>query len=593
MGGRLKYRANEAVLETSEFRRIASLPWRTWTEDEAQQAAEHWTRELKTRRGTWSLKPIQGVALDDTFTVGGLFASIGVGRGKTLISLLAGTVLEAVRPVLLVKPDLYAKTMKDIREMSEHFAVHPNLRVIAYSQLSSPKFSTELQDYEPDLVIADEGQCLKNMQTARTRKFLRAMKELETHGSRARFVCMSGTFMRRSLHDYWHLMNLALADGNSCLPYSYAQLVMWAAAIDEKVPEFARPSPGCLLNFLPDDADTSAAGDDADLARMAYCNRFRSTAGVVASGGDEQDVNASLIVSELEVDTPDSVKTALADLRENWITPAGDELQYTLELWSHARQLASGMFYRFDPPPPPEWAVARKDWRIFVREQLSLGRAGLDSPMQVAMAYPEHPALMRWREVRGIYNPAANSVGVWIDEYLVNAAADWLESGPKDEGRIAWVEHNEFGQRLAEVTGRRYFAGGKRDHEEILSVTGPIIASIKCHGVGKNLQDRYWNSLVTSCPPAGDVWEQLLGRTHRTGTDNFTDEVNYRVFLPCQEMRDGMRTALADARLIFHAKGMSQKLLIADLALGELEAEDSSTDRAVRGLRSAMSFSAG
>lgn len=561
---RIEYRADKAIRDSDEFRRVAGLPWRTWDETESVEMADLLTRELKTRAGTWKLKPIQGVALADCFEVGGLFASIGVGKGKTLISLLAGTVLEARRPILLVKPDLLEKTRHDIREMSKQFAVHPNLQLYTYSQLSSAKFTNQIQDYGPDLVIADEGQALKNINSARGRKFMRAMRDMAKAGHPAKFVCMSGTMMRRSLHDYWHLITLALP-ATSPLPYSYTQLTEWASAIDQKVPEFARCGPGVLLSFLPDTHEPTK--DPVDLARIAYRNRFRSTSGVVVTGGDEEDVNASLMVREIPVTSPQRITDALAELRKTWQTPAGDELQYALELWRIAREMASGLFYRWDPVPPKEWLIARKDWRVFVREMINLGRAGLDSPQQVALAYPDEPSLERWRAIRGTFVP--NSVGVWVDDYLVNAAATWLEQ----EKGICWVEHNEFGLRLSEVTGVRYFGGGKQSSLDVLTHRGPAIMSIRSHGTGKNFQDRYNKCLVASCPPSGDIWEQLLGRCHRMGIDEWADEVVYDAFLPCEEMREGMQTALDDARMVNYSKGMSQKLLIADIAMGDVRRE--------------------
>lgn len=554
---RIEYRANRAVTASPDYERIAGLPWREWTAGESEDMRHLLTRELRTRRGTKTLRPLQAVAITEAYEVGGLFASMGVGKGKTLCSLLIPTVLEAKRPMLLVKSDLMAKTRMDIREESKHFAVHPNIKLVSYSQISAPSFTTALQDYEPDLIIADEGQCLKNVKTARGKKFMRTMRTAAKAGTRIRFVCMSGTMMRRSLNDYAHLIRLALGTGTP-LPLSYKEMQEWAAAIDLGTPEFARPSPGVLLKFLPDDADLSDIDTEEDMARRAYQYRLRTCPGVVVSAGDAGEVNASLTVRERPVETPAKVLDALAELRKTWTTPAGDELQYSLELWAAARQIASGFVYHWDPAPPAPWMAARKAWRLFVREQLGAGIAGIDSPAQVANAYPEHPDLMRWREIRGSFTP--NSVGVWLDEYLINHAAEWLAA----EKGIVWVEHSEFGLRLSEVSGVRFFAGGKRDNTDILTYKGPMIASIRVHGTGKNLQDRWNHCLVASCPPAGDVWEQLIGRIHRMGIDAWADEVDFEVSLPCQEMRDGMQKALNDARMVFNTKGMSQKLLTAD-----------------------------
>ena len=69
---------------TSEFRRIISLPRRQWT-DGAEALAEELTAELKTPGGEMSLWPIQATALAELVLFGGIFAPIRVGRGNRIV----------------------------------------------------------------------------------------------------------------------------------------------------------------------------------------------------------------------------------------------------------------------------------------------------------------------------------------------------------------------------------------------------------------------------------------------------------------------------------------------------------------------------
>ena len=71
-----------------------------------------------------------------------------------------------------------------------------------------------------------------------------------------------------------------------------------------------------------------------------------------------------------------------------------------------------------------------------------------------------------------------------------------------------WYEHAAFGKRLAELSGWPMF--GPDSGSEILQASDPvIIASIKAHGDGKNLQ-AYSQNLISSPPANGTTWEQCL-----------------------------------------------------------------------------------
>jgi hypothetical protein len=545
-----------AVIASSDYQRIHALPQRKWNDADATELAELLTAELRTPFGKASLRPIQAVMIAEAVDAGGLFAACGVGAGKTIPSFLIPTMLGAKRPVLLVPASLRDKTLLDLRTWSCHFKTHPNLRVVTYEKISFDKDDTNILDQlQPDLIIADEAHALKNaVNSARGRKFMRYMA---AHRD-TKLVILSGTITRRSLKDYWHLIGMALPK-TSPLPYLADEVDRWAAALDADVDEWTRFAPGVLINFAANEdheAAQAANEDETDLARRGFQRRLSSTQGVVITHNVE-GVDASLRIAERKVTLPDNVDLALRELRTTWCTPNGDELQQAVDIWRHARELACGFFYKWDPRPEDEWLEARKKWHKFVRHVLQQNRRGLDSPAQVARRYADDARYTRWRAVRDNYDPLLNRKAVWLSNFLVDDAAKWL----KKTNGIAWVEHNAVGQRLSKVAGVPYFGGGPESSRAILTYEGPMIASIAAHGTGKNLQ-RYASNLLVSMRPEADRFEQLVGRTHRPGQE--ADEVDVAMYLHVPELREGLQKIIRDARYVQRTTGQDQKILYAD-----------------------------
>lgn len=557
------------VANTDEVRRVCALPRRTWSDAEAAELAAMLTVKYKTAYGRESLRPIQGVMVAEAADVGGLFAAVSVGKGKTLATFLAPAVLGAARPVLLVQANLLAKTKRDYAQWSYSFRVHPRIHFVTYEQLSRVSGANILEELNPDLIIADEAHRLKARERARVRRFLRYF---EAHRG-TKFIALSGSITRRSLRDYWHLLCLALPE-TAPVPYVYHQLEEWADALDPDVDERVRIAPGVLLDLSP----AAEGPTELDKARDSYRRRLSETRGVVVTPTNE--ISTSLILIKRDIQAPQKVDDALLSLRTTWETPNGDELTQAIDVWRHARELACGFVYRWVPPPPAEWLEARKAWNKFVREILGRhvptgihtikqawdvtravlsgrGRAIVDSPLQVAREYVDHPLHLAWVAVRDLYNPAHHQVAEWLDDYLLQDAAAWLREG---QG-IAWVEHDAVGRRLSLLASVPYYGGGPDASTEILDAQGPIVASIKAHGTGKNLQ-AYARNLLLSCPPSADILEQLIGRTHREG--QAADEVTVELYLHVQEIRDGLSKAFNEAKYIESSTGMPQKLLYAD-----------------------------
>ena len=561
------------VPRSSEWARIASLPRRPsagWPE-----GAER-LEEVLRRPGVapplpgeppvpFILRDVQRKALAEILTQGGALLPIRVGGGKTLITYLAGEMVEAARPVLLVPAKLRDKTRRDFAVLRRYWLVQHEPVVLSYEMLGHPQHACDLDELRPDLILADEAHRLKNPRAAVTRRVGRWFKE----HPKTRFVALSGTMTKRSLYDFSHLAEWALG-ADAPVPLERRVLDDWARALDEDSRwAEGRMHPGVILEL---EGDSQLAADPPrvngvvaafqqnnarDEARRIYQRRMAETPGVVVSSG--RGVEASLGISRWDAPPLDpGVQAVLLHMRSRWQMPDGQELEAAVDLWRHARELAQGFWYRWREQPPDEWLDARRDWSRFVRETLSHSRT-LDSPAQVAAAHRDNPAHRRWVAVRDSFVPVTEPI--WLTESVVDAAIRWAER----TGGLVWVEHKAVGE-LFQRKGLTYFGQGGTstsgmwidDHK------GPAALSIAANSEGRNLQ-RWSSNLVLSPPTTGDRWEQLLGRTHREGQT--ADEVACEVYLGVAESQAGFEQALSDAAYQQRVMGFPQKLLLADMIL--------------------------
>lgn len=493
-----------------------------------------------------SLRPVQATALAEIGMRGGLFGIIRVGAGKTIISLLAANVAEAQRPVLLIPANLVPKTQRDMQMLSAHWDI-PELRIITYEWLGRAQAAEALDDYAPDMLICDEAHKLKNKSAAVTRRVNRYMKT----NPETKVVVMSGTITKRSLHDYVHLIRWALKT-DVPLPEGYNDLELWADALDERKGMLRRADPGALRVLCDAEEDRMWPTNPREWARRAYRRRLIDTSGVIAT--QETAVDASLMVNCIEPKPSPAIDAAFDHLRNAWETPDGWPLADAVQVHRHAREIALGFFYKWDPRPPRPWLDARKAWCSFVRETLSHSRS-LDSEKQVKDQFPTAPELLAWNAIKDSFVP--NTVPVWLDTSVLELCWEWLR---KNVG-ICWVEHVWFAERLSQMTGVPYYGAGKAANAEKHPHDKPMILSTKAGREGLNLQP--WNTnLLISPPQDGVSWEQLLGRTHRDGQQ--ADEVIFDVAAFSIEQVEAFWQARRDAEYVAASLGSPQKLLVAD-----------------------------
>jgi hypothetical protein len=536
------------VLRSGEFRRIEALPRRDWKE--ALKYKEVLTENLKTKKGVLVPWDIQVGALINIAENKGAFLPIGVGQGKSLISLLASIVLEAKSPILFVPAALREQTkLQVIPEMKKHWELDSNLKVIGYSELSLAKNKDMLEEIKPDLIIFDECHYVKNKSAGRTKRLVRYFRD---HPD-TMCVAMSGTISNRSLKDWAHIAEWCLG-ANAPIPLRWQELCEWADCLDEGVPEESRISPGALMGLCK----------DGENARQGFRRRLVETPGVVAS--EENELGVSLRIKGIkDIVIPDNVQEAIKKLKNTWETPNGDVITEAVSLWRHVRELALGFYYRWIPEASRDWLEARRNWKSYVRETLKHNRRGLDTELQVWNECKKEETLEAWKKWRDIKDTfKINTVAEWISDFALKECKAWLlERRWLGRGKgICWVEQREFGKELSKYSEVPYFGAG--DSRILTTDSRAIIASISAHGEGKNLQ-RFSKNLITCPPTSGKTWEQVLGRTHREGQQ--ADTVECEVLMHIEEFEKAFDKARGDARYLEDTYGNRQKLNYGDIVV--------------------------
>ena len=552
---------NSSVRHTPELSRIAALPRR---KADGSDLVGPLTELLATPEGLAAgvrLRAAQALALHDIGVYGGAFCPLGVGEGKTLITLLAPYVLDAARPLLLLPANLIEKTERDRKRLERLWRIPTNIRLFSYEMLGRVQSAAELEVFKPDVILGDEIHKLKNRRAAVTRRVGRWMHERPE----TRFVALSGTVMSRSLTEFAHILRWCLK-GDAPVPRTVEETEEWAMALDEKVDALRRYEPGALLALASREDLETLGTPPVVAARRGFQKRLVETPGVVATTNDGEHIGASIYIKAITYRMQAVTSEHLEKLRREYLTP--DDWDVTpVDVWRHARELALGFHGVWDPRPPLEWREARRNWFSFVREVLSRSRT-LDSPEHVAMACDAgtlpSEALSAWRAIKDTFIP--NAVPRWHDDSALGVCREWMGGAGAPRPGIVWVEHVPFGERLSELTGAPYFGEGGFDASgafiDDADPKRPIIASIKANREGRNLQEKWSRNLVTSPPEGAGVWQQLIGRTHRPG--QIADEVVFDVFLGCAEHARAMAKALLAATAVRDTTGAPAKLLVAD-----------------------------
>lgn len=529
------------------------------------------TDELRTPTGTMRLRPVQSEALAAIRDARGGVFPIGVGHGKTLISLLAGTVLGARMTLLLTKPGIVPQAKRDAVVLARHWRLVP-VQVMSYAALSRPEqtdaLSRLIAAYGTGLVVvADECHELRNLQSARTRRVARLMAE-----HCVPFVALSGTIAGRSPRDFAHLAEWALRE-NSPLPRVsegryLSHLEAWAetteAAGRPGVEHWATVWP--LVQTFGDVAPHVAAAaqglERVAIARRAFRARLASAPGVVMT--TESSIGTALEIDVRAPQIPPEVRKLLLDVEESSQRPDGEELVDDLARATCRRQITAGYYLRWDWPGgvvDRAWLDARAAWARCVREELEHAVDGYDSPLlvwrevarQVAAGESGyiHRCWRAWDQQR--HKPKPPTVVEWVSDYYLRIVAEAIESESQKGPTLVWYSSSAV-EAFLRLCGMEVYGAGVLPPEDGRST---IACSIRSHGTGRNLQ-RWARSLIVEPSSSGTITEQLLGRTHRPYQE--ADTVSVVVFGHAA-FGDAITSAVRDARYIEGSYSTPQKLL--------------------------------
>lgn len=568
----------DGVPACGEFQRISALPRRVWHEQpDLEELVDLLTEEYKTPEGTQRLWPIQAVALCEIADTGGLVGGIRVSGGKTLVSLLAPTVLDAKRAMIFVpsKSIRSGKCQRAYDMAREHWRIRNDIQFVSYEMLQTAEYVDLLEKYRPDIVIADEAHKWRR-DSARSS---RAKRFREGTGAQVPFILLSGTLMAGHIvKDVAKLCDWALGAGSPAPRTSKAQKD-WADALEvdsgwnaaDGEPR-ARMAPGALLQWCEPEEKLSLDG-----VRRAYGRRYTQTPGVIVSSGDA--IGQTLTIEcHLNAEHDKAVEDAFVLLRgkphpdpEKSIPPKAPDGWILVDapvIWQVAQCLELGFYYRPNPRPPEEWTLARQAWASYCRERIRANEADggtVDSELRVAnecRAMDEPPTeWTEWIAVRDSFELQVEPV--WLSERRVDQAGEWLK---KHEG-LCWTQFKAFGQKLSQKFNIPFFASDACDIEgnSILEYPGgPAIVSVAaCSEDLDGLQDKWHRNLYVCPMSTGQQWEQSLARTHRVRQR--AEEVIADVWVGCIENHEAIEKARAkESAVAIASLDDARKLLVAE-----------------------------
>lgn len=565
-----------------EIDRIIDLPIDLRSPDDPSSVADTiqaYTERLKTPKGQWALRPAQALALDVLRRERGLIASISVGGGKTLVSQLAPKVLgiKPYKTVLFTKAKLKDPWIRAREENAKHFEIERSIYLLSYAQLSHPDEGPILLDrLNPDLVICDEAHALAGENSCRRNRF----EYYFERNPDTILLAMTGTILKKSIKDYAHIAEIALGKDRTPLPTTHHLMEAFSACLDEKHDsqyaeayhwEQIQPlvtvfgdRPRNLLDVYPVDQRRK-------VAREAFFERVSTAPGFVHTSKDT--VGAGLEISLITgLRVPSAIVDAIERVEKEYILPNGDEVEDPLAKSRAIKQIAQGCYYFWDWPGEPDfaWLDARRAKAREFRRAIKDGPRRIDSPTLVrrAITDPDIDIFDHDRELLEAYEdwlphadkPEPPTRPEWISDYMIDDIIKRAQGrGPKKPA-IVWYQHRHVAEKLRE-RGLRWYDPEDGENPELADPKkGPILLSVDSHVEGLNMQYDWSRNLIICPPTDGALWEQLIGRTHRSGQPENTVYVEIYAHVP--QFRDALTTARKRARLISEANGQEQKLLI-------------------------------
>ncbi len=545
--------------------------------------------DLVHEGGAGSLWDPQAEALGALALFGGVVAQLGCGDGKGLVSMLGPLVCGSKRPLVLIPGKLRSTFYAEAAKFKAlGFKIPRTLEVRSHGFIS--RNSTWLDEYRPDFIFIDEAHAYRNPDSART---MRLLRYLEANPTRARggeivFGVASGTLVASSILDCAHLMTHALGD-NSPLPQLVnpragisSELASWANCLDpggqpQVADWFVLRS--LVREFAPALLDEYIAGGYAAkqrIARTAYDQRRRCMPGVVVSDAESCKVPLT-IHTRPNPEPPREIEHALA-LVEAGLDPLdGTPFDDESAQWRAAQQLSIGCFYRWNwslvgrTSPDEEWLDVRSRWARAVSTELRERAApNFDSPGYIEAAVEAdiesvyttgaepllarlHRPYLEWRSMRTRYDLDELREIVWLAPFFVRDVAASALLDPKPA--VVWY-HSEGAERALRAAGLPVYGAGSETPDEPITCA----MSMRRHGTGTNLQDRWATCYFAEFPTSGELAEQVLSRLHRAGQ---REPVTAHVYTHTSAFRRNLRTARERAEFLSWAQGR-QRLAFAE-----------------------------
>lgn len=554
--------------QVSERDRILGIPRDDRDpESDLVELVTEWTGRVRRPGGDWQLKPVQALALDVIASERGMFGAIGVGRGKTLIALLAcqAAGIKPKRTLLIIPANLRKTLGKEARRYWPHFRFD-SITIASYAELSDPDRGPKFfEKHKPDLIIADEAHKFKTMGTGRSSRLLYWL----TPRPEVIFVPMSGSFTRTSISEFTHIIELALRH-RAPVPQTWSTLDSWSACIDVLSPR-RLPKPWDFTDIKPlvdrfGDEPLPKNGtikEKMKVTRAAFKSRMSSAPGVVQTTSNS--VQISLILDPIEDEPPAIITDAIERARKEMRLPNGSEIDDPLRLAERYRQLAMGFYYVW------KWPGGKVD-RAWLEARRNLGREivratkgqppGLDTRGTIIRAleageYHDSDladALAVWRMHE--HKPEPPSVPVWFSDWTLETTAKLAqgEKGGRPPALVWW-----YWRAVADRLGR-YMQVIRPGSDPPERSSKPCAVSLRGHVEGQNLQYGWSRNVFPFPMSAGDLWQQALGRTHRD--PQAADEVWAHIFANTKPAIAALKKARISAEYI-ESQSEPQKFLLA------------------------------
>lgn len=502
---------------------------------------------------------------------------------------------------------LHGKGPKERRLIAESRAA--GLYIMPFSLLSRPDGNELMELISPNALYIDEAHNLKRHDRGRGKKVCGREGYLQQRvdaGSPAKMLAMSGTMTKKSLSDYAHLARLAL-HAESPLPLSSNVLWTWDQLLrtDATRPDgFGIRSMAPLIAWARRTTGQEFNPLETESYRRAFRHRLVMSPGVVATG--ERELGVSLTLRNTPVAQQfccgegwDELQRLIAEVKA-FRTPDGENIDHAMHCYKWLSELSAGFYYRLFWPSPAKLAkrrsipeeeaksllvraqmhhAAQQGYYREVHEFFKRAPLGLDTPGDVARAIlrddervPSEVASaykrMKGLEFEGM--PQRDHEVIRVCDFKIQAAVRWAKEQP---GGVVWFKHNAVGLWLREAfkeagIDAAYCPAGA--DELIESIGDPlqggkgdrvVIASIKAHGVAKNLQ-AFQHQLFVQWPREADDAEQALGRTHRNGQE--ADELVVDLLNTIEWDHTNLAACLNDAIYVQQTTDSRQKVIYCD-----------------------------